>query len=147
MRLGGPALRCVHTLTKRSRISCSSVSSRAPTSTATTSELLTQFSPSVYTPHPTQYTTRTHTGLVAASSILAHLRSLWPLAFLLCSMAAALAAARTLEGGSRVCISSFSSPRGGRRQHRQSVSASRARAEIEDLLYPKELKEWVYPAQ
>lgn len=97
--------------------------------------------------HPT---TRPHTpGLVATTSLLTPARSMWPVAFLLCSVAAALAATRKPEDeDSRVTISYLSRGRsgGGGRRRVGGVGGSGG-AEIEGLAFPLEKKEWIYPAQ
>lgn len=89
-------------------------------------------------------------GLVATSSFLATIRHIWPFAFLISSMAAALAASRKAdEDDSWVSISHIGQR--GRQQSRRTEGGSGARAGtgvgIEPLPYPKELKEWMYPAQ
>jgi hypothetical protein len=78
--------------------------------------------------------------------MLATVQQLWPLSFLLCSVAAALTV--TAARHENVSPSSYM---GGRRGRRRVVRRPRLvmewRADIEGLAFPRELKEWVYPTQ
>lgn len=90
---------------------------------------------------------------------------MWPVAFLLCSMAAALAAKTRMpedDGSEGSHVTIFYLSRGGRAgsgggnggsssssgRRRRGVGRGNSRAEeIEDLAFPREKKEWIYPAQ